>query len=110
MVKWNIGAKKNPTYKKINSTKLYSRLKILGAGILAGLSVVYIQSNQTLAIFLVLFSASIFVWDIFSQTKSAIEVEKRISDLEESVKKYQEKLETLENTDDTKSDSQSPSK
>jgi hypothetical protein len=105
MVNWRF-LSKNPTYGKIGSAKVYSRMKILGAGVSMGLSAIFIQSNQILGISLALLSALLFVWDIGSQTKSAIDVEKRISDLEKSVKESKEKLDKFENRSDTKSDNQ----
>jgi len=97
MIKWR-NSSKNLKYGKISNSKLISRLKILSAGVLFGISTIYIQTDQIASISLILASAFIFLWDIFSQTKSVIDVEKRISNLEKSVKEYQEKL---EKTDDT---------
>ncbi|MCJ8306566.1 MAG: hypothetical protein HRU07_05890 [Nitrosopumilus sp.] len=97
MVKWR-NRSKNPKYGKIGNSKIISRLKILSAGILAGISTTYIQTDQLIATLCILASASVFVWDIFSQTNSAIDVEKRINDLEKSVKEHKEKLEKKDDT------------
>lgn len=91
MVKWNI-LSKNPKYGKIGTAKLYSRIKILLAGALMGLSVIFLPSSKELGIVLALSSAIVFVLDIHSQTKSAIDVEKRIGDLEKTVKSLEDEL------------------
>ncbi len=84
MVKWGIYSK-NPKYGKIGTAKVYSRIKILIAGVLMGLSAIFFPSFNELAIILALSAALIFVWDIFSQARSAIDIEKRISNLEKNV-------------------------
>lgn len=76
---------KNTTYGKISSSRLYSRLKIMSAGVFFTISIVYFQSNLMITVPSIIGAALLFVWDIHSQTKSAEKIEKRINDLEEKI-------------------------
>ena len=84
----------------VRQSKLISRVKILFGGMLFVVAV-YFRYDHILVTIFILAAAAVYAWDISSQKNSAIDVEKRINDLEKSVKEHEEKLEKL---DDIKSD------
>jgi hypothetical protein len=92
-------SKKHPKFREVMASKSSSRIKILVGSAFMSVAVIFHQSSLELTIGFALVSAGIFFWDINSQTKSGVEIEKKFEKLEERIK-------DLENENNIKSDNQ----
>ena len=91
-------SKKHPKFREVMASKSYSRIKILVGSAFMSIAVILHQSSLELIIVFALASAGMFFWDINSQTKSGVEIEKKFEKLEK-------RMEDLEK-ENTKSDNE----
>jgi hypothetical protein len=73
---------KDPKHKEIVRSKSSSRVKILVGSAFMSIAVILYQSSVELTIGFSLASFVMFLWDINSQTKSGVEIEKKFEKLE----------------------------
>ncbi len=71
------------------ASKSSSRIKILVGSAFMSIAVILYQSSLELTIGFALASASMFFWDINSQTKSGVEIEKKFEKLEQRIEELE---------------------
>lgn len=82
-------SKKHPKFREVMASKSSSRIKILVGSAFMSIAVILYQSSLELTIGFALASASMFFWDINSQTKSGVEIEKKFEKLEQRIEELE---------------------
>lgn len=74
----------DPSHKKIGISVLLSRIMIIPASAFMTVGALFIQSITWLGVMFVVSAILIFCYDIGRQTRSAVDIEKRIRKLEKT--------------------------
>jgi hypothetical protein len=82
-------SRKHPKFREVMASKSSSRIKILCGSAFMSIAVMLYKSSIELTIGFTLVSAGIFIWDINSQTKSGVEIEKKFEKLEQRIEELE---------------------